>query len=84
MSRYTRGTSWDGRRWRPRRARTGLDRLPPLVVALLTLIATPIAFVLRLVAEMLARALSCALGVVVAVFVLGATVALLELFVTHA
>jgi hypothetical protein len=53
------------------------------LAALLPLIATPIAFLLRLVAEILARALSCALAVVAAVFALGATVALLELFFTH-
>jgi hypothetical protein len=75
--------SWDGRRWRPVRSGTGLDFLPPVLVALLSLIATPVVFLLRLVAEILARALTCALAVVVAVFALGATVALLGLFLTH-
>jgi hypothetical protein len=62
---------------------TGLDFSPLLLVATLTVIATPIAFLLQRVAEIVARALSCALAVVVAVFALGATVALLEVFFTH-
>jgi hypothetical protein len=75
--------SWDGRRWRPVRTGSGVVFLPPVLVALLALIATPVAFLLRLVAEILARALSCALAVVVGVFALAATVDLLDLFWTH-